>query len=302
MKGTFAWLLARRLGPEVIGKDFGFSPLVDIRCQKNTRLLTIDNCLQRMVGFRCEDIRDVFYATLSLVDWHGNKPHPDYKMSVFALALNVLEERSNDRSDYDKSFRSPLLARNLRLNEFNAEIRERIDRLSSRTPAPAAPNNAVGCNRHLVHAHGLPLCFNPSEPDHDHHDFYITENRKPGNFDLHGPALKSAAIQKGDWVLMPRTYQHNAMIVAREQSDGCFALVGYTTFEATSEKVFFANRVRINIIFDSEDLLIYAILDKTLEGVPRAHRRHANPTVLNLLSRRVCRYQGSSYAVRATQG
>jgi hypothetical protein len=102
MKGTFAWLLARRLGPEVSATDFGSSPLVDIGCQENNRLLTIDNCLERMRGFRCEDIRDVFYATLSLVDWQGNKPHPSYKMSVFALALKVLEEHSNDPSDNDK--------------------------------------------------------------------------------------------------------------------------------------------------------------------------------------------------------
>ena len=87
------------------------------------------------------------------------------------------------------------------------------------------------------------------------------------------------------------------MVVGREDAGGRFELIGYTAFKKGFDDL--PEKVYFDVFLDREDRLMMAILCHSLYDLPAGHGGFNDPKMLEMLSRRVCRYKGSSYAKRA---
>jgi hypothetical protein len=225
-----------------------------------------------------------------MVDWRG-KPRifPDYRKSCFELALEILTNSTLRLDDFG-SFLSLWLIENLQLREdFEIEIRTLT--LSSLGPDPPAPAQEGPQTRHTIPGYGYTLVSRGSKLG-----LYM-----PYEIDGH-PMLETAVMQHGDTAIrfVNMLPYYNCMIVAREQSEGYFALIGYTACEDSLD-VSEDSWAKLSVYLDSEDLLMLQILNLSLlelsDSTGKDHVK-GNAALARLLRRRVCRFKGSSYAVR----
>ena len=317
-KMLIAWLISKRVRRKrtlPLNEDLF---LAEVSHEANKEHLPIVELLGRLEGHQCDDRRDMVYATLSLVDWQGAQQiYPDYDKTCFELALEILAlDHRADLWDTTQVVHSLQLhgeqlchdRQKLGTGEpqrgshhFHDQlISQKIRLLSQKMSIAAAPTHGSILTRHISHTRGSRLVFRAAEP----------APRLPALFGVHhtgrpafltvgsfGPVLRSAPLQKGDWVF--DLFDHRCMVVGRDDAEGRFDLIGYTAFEKDFD--YLPDKVYFDVFLDHEDRLMMAILWESLDTLPSGHDSFNDPEMLEMLSRRVCRYKGSSYAKRAAK-
>ena len=281
-------LISRGIGVRDDDDPIGDSLPIDVGRKGSDRLLTVHEYLTRFQG-ECQDPRDMIYATLSMIDWCGNtQMHPDYGKSCFQLALEVLAHVDSNADLFNETL-SEWLVKNLQLHR-EREVEIRVSTMSILGPDPPAPRQAQTLARRKIQGRGFTLTSQTSQPG-----LYLRGFM--GEFI--GPILETVNAQEGDIVirLIALDNGFNRMIVARQRSKGRLSLIGLTAlFEPP---ILGGPRDDILTYFDPEDLLMLRILDESLDQLLRVPgmRVTGNKAIFQLLSRRVCRFEGSSYAV-----
>ena len=291
---------------------------------------TINKILARVRGFECENILDKFYGILALIDWNGKPIHPDYQKSTFHLALELLsDEEANFDGYLSITFRAAWLVENFRLDKSNWHIRERVEHLSSHITTPAVPVNNERRVCHRISGYGYPLVSKRHRIlGYLPHRSYIRVPRNllhrslsheslvyiPGDSgkEIYGPLLDSTEMKEGDWLIQVPVHRADIdlelsdrqqasdtyVFVAHPSSETHFELVGYTAAETLPE---FYVGLEFHIYLDSEDLLMLAVHHNALQQLLKTSGgKIENKSLLELWSRRVCRFPGSSYAVSET--
>jgi hypothetical protein len=113
---------------------------------------------------------------------------------------------------------------------------------------------------------------------------------------LQMPKLCLALLSQRDYVLWASLLWKQVLIVARERSDGRFSLVGY----AKSVRHCYSRGRRSRhfcVYFDLKDMLMYHILIGAVEPLRYSGQdERKDAKMMELISRQMCRYQGSSYS------
>jgi hypothetical protein len=232
------------------------------------------------------------YATLSMIDWQSKlRIFPDYNKSCFQLALDILQTSPFRYIDFRNTL-PDWLVKNLQLHGENQEVETRISLLSLLGPDPLAPEQDDTQAAFMIRGHSSRLITRISQPG-----LYI----QGSTTGFLGPALETVDAQEGDigirLVCFHRDF--NWMMVGRERSDGNFALIGHTAFE-DGPGYFSARQDDIWCYIDREDLLMLTILNESLDQLSRGASKmvKGREALSLLLSRRVCRFEGSSYVMR----
>lgn len=285
-------LLSRGIGRRRSHPPLQLSTMIDIGRRERDLRLTTARDMPFFVELKCQDPRDMVYATLSILDWP--KLIPDYSISCFDLALSILEKSAPRDHDYMVVL-SGWLVNNLQLHEQIIDIETRIYHLSIPGSGPPNPTSKQTQTHHIMAGYGYKLLKRNSQPG-----LYIEYNsRKSNTKRFLGPAMETGGMRAGDIAIRihnvtPRWY--SCMVVARAQEDGHFALIGYTAFEESLEPIRWT-RTRLEIHLDAEDMLMLQILFLRELWPDTDEEFKEKKGLSKLLSRRVCRFEGSSFVV-----
>lgn len=182
----------------------------------------------------------------------------------------------------------------LQLHEQVADIEARVAFLSHATPRVVAPIAGRALSRYCFRVEGFQLTTKPTG-----YNLGVqchSEDRKTS----FNPVLNTTNMEEGDFVLRMILAASDIMIVATREADGPgFKLTGYT--ELTNSIL--ADGLQsepFDLCFDSEDLLMFEPLDSAVFNLPRCGVDvvEESEKLAELMSRRVCRYERSSYATK----
>lgn len=291
------WLSVRRVSVQASENLVSTSSIVVAGTRQNRYLVPMRRNLRWLNGLECGDPRDVIYATLSLVDWN-NRPRvqPDYSKSCVQLALDVLASPAGEEDEIGSKQLVRRLVRHLQLHEQVAEIEMRVASLSHTIPCPPAPVSEARRAPFFFRVQGFVLSSGNTGSELG--VFCRAKNNKTSYFN---PVLSTTKMQEGDYVLLSALAVFGTMIVARGKAKAeIFELTGYTKF---AQSLLFddVQPELFDLHFDCEDLLMREVLETAVFNLSRSGsdiQIYGSESLEKLLSRRVCRYEGSSYAVR----
>ena len=282
--------------------------MIMLGSRTSSQLMPFDRCIIRTCHFLSQDPRDKVYAVLAMVDWQSQNPiFPNYHKSTFDLALGIVETYVGSADFTDLKDWVMLLVTTLRLDEMDSHVKTRLDTLSSNdttlSSLDISPDKSAARTRLQVCIEAYPLMLRAMGSDNIKNGFYVDGGSNRTGPNMIGPLLDFGGVREGDCVIQFDDIDGRCLVVVREQFDGSYALLGYTAFEVARVLHSQPKPMLLQVSFDTEDLIMYAILQAKLEHL--AEEREHDLAVCELRKlmsgRRFCRYEGSSYAVRATE-
>lgn len=297
LEGMLARPMCVRMMQNTAMKVSTITPSVVVRSRPEKREpFTFLDILQRVQDLKCENPLDKVYGILSLIDFNKETMvdmYPDYELSGYQLALNLLSKDWAGDPDY-----SSLMPRRARILVENFGLREEQLQMQLLSADMAIPRSSLNASRpeHKTFRHQTwSQAFTLIRDDGDfHHQTDIM------------PSMKTSNVQPGDWVIFPDFYgdisrrNHpfgpmDSCILGRPNGEDHLDLISFTAFSKEPES--YGITEMVSLFLNPEDLLLLVIQDECLQRLSREPENEGqHRKFLDLLSRNVCQYPGSSYA------